>query len=91
MGEMYADTTCEGSGVSVPVLIPQRFVWPYGGTRVFLTGSFTRYLSHYFLVMTTLVAVAILILCYYNATFCNVMNGNSFTNVDLYVTDGRTI
>lgn len=46
MGEMYADTTCEGSGVSVPVLIPQRFVWPYGGTRVFLTGSFTRWANH---------------------------------------------
>lgn len=45
MGEMFAsvaDTASEGSGV----LIPQRFVWPYGGTRVFLSGSFTRWSDH---------------------------------------------
>ena len=24
------------------VLIPMRFVWPYGGSSVFLSGSFTR-------------------------------------------------
>ncbi|XP_020086691.1 sucrose nonfermenting 4-like protein isoform X2 [Ananas comosus] len=28
------------------VLIPTRFVWPYGGRRVFLTGSFTRWSEH---------------------------------------------
>jgi hypothetical protein len=25
------------------VLIPVRFVWPYGGRTVYLSGSFTRY------------------------------------------------
>ncbi|KAH1195902.1 Sucrose nonfermenting 4-like protein [Glycine max] len=35
-----------GSGVSGPILIPRRFVWPYGGTTVFLTGSFTRWSNH---------------------------------------------
>lgn len=52
VGEMFAsvvDGACEGSGVSGPILIPRRFVWPYGGTTVFLTGSFTRYLSYYLL------------------------------------------
>ncbi|RZC22199.1 Sucrose nonfermenting 4-like protein isoform E [Glycine soja] len=41
-----ADGAFEGSGVSGPFLIPQRFVWPYGGTTVFLTGSFTRWSNH---------------------------------------------
>ena len=44
-GEMFgpaANTGHENSGVSGPVLIPMRFVWPYGGRRVFLSGSFTR-------------------------------------------------
>eukprot|EP00262_Sarcandra_glabra_P006907 TRINITY_DN1946_c1_g4_i1.p1 TRINITY_DN1946_c1_g4~~TRINITY_DN1946_c1_g4_i1.p1 ORF type:complete len:503 (+),score=67.72 TRINITY_DN1946_c1_g4_i1:221-1729(+) len=36
----------ETSGVSGPVLVPTRFVWPYGGRRVFLTGSFTRWSDH---------------------------------------------
>ncbi|KAG4928826.1 hypothetical protein JHK84_054375 [Glycine max] len=40
------DGACEGSGVSGPILIPRRFVWPYGGTTVFLTGSFTRWSNH---------------------------------------------
>ncbi|ESW19034.1 hypothetical protein PHAVU_006G091100 [Phaseolus vulgaris] len=40
------DGTCEGSGVSGSILIPQRFVWPYGGRRVFLSGSFTRWSDH---------------------------------------------
>ncbi|KAK7397200.1 hypothetical protein VNO78_18367 [Psophocarpus tetragonolobus] len=40
------DGACAGSGVSGPVLIPQRFVWPYGGRRVFLSGSFTRWSNH---------------------------------------------
>ncbi|RDY11313.1 Sucrose nonfermenting 4-like protein, partial [Mucuna pruriens] len=43
---MFADTACDGSGVSGPILIPQRFVWPYGGTRVFLSGSFTGWSDH---------------------------------------------
>ncbi|KAK7258878.1 hypothetical protein RIF29_24467 [Crotalaria pallida] len=43
-----ADTGYEydGSGLSGPVLIPKRFVWPYGGRRVFLSGSFTRWSEH---------------------------------------------
>ncbi|KAF3454504.1 hypothetical protein FNV43_RR04952 [Rhamnella rubrinervis] len=28
------------------ILIPTRFVWPYGGRRVLLSGSFTRWLEH---------------------------------------------
>ncbi|OIW13568.1 hypothetical protein TanjilG_29309 [Lupinus angustifolius] len=31
------------SGLSGPIMIPKRFVWPYGGRRVFLSGSFTRW------------------------------------------------
>ncbi|XP_014518823.1 sucrose nonfermenting 4-like protein isoform X1 [Vigna radiata var. radiata] len=41
-----ADGACEGSGVSGSIMIPQRFVWPYGGRRVFLSGSFTRWSDH---------------------------------------------
>ncbi|PPR95875.1 hypothetical protein GOBAR_AA24799 [Gossypium barbadense] len=40
------DTGHGNSGVSGPLLIPMRFVWPYGGRRVFLSGSFTRWLEH---------------------------------------------
>ncbi|XP_068340617.1 sucrose nonfermenting 4-like protein [Pyrus communis] len=36
----------QSSRLSVPVLIPTRFVWPYGGRSVFLSGSFTRWLEH---------------------------------------------
>lgn len=36
------DSVGENSGVSGSDLILTRFVWPYGGRRVFLTGSFTR-------------------------------------------------
>ncbi|XP_057439383.1 sucrose nonfermenting 4-like protein [Lotus japonicus] len=36
----------EGDGVSGSILIPKRFVWPYGGTRVSLIGSFTRWSEH---------------------------------------------
>ncbi|KHN26574.1 Sucrose nonfermenting 4-like protein [Glycine soja] len=32
-------------GVAGTVLIPMRFVWPYGGRSVFLSGSFTRWLE----------------------------------------------
>ncbi|KAL6964766.1 AMP-activated serine/threonine-protein kinase regulatory subunit [Sarracenia purpurea var. burkii] len=41
-----ADPGHENSAVSGPVLIPWRFVWPYGGRRVFLSGSFTRWSEH---------------------------------------------
>ncbi|XP_029125652.1 sucrose nonfermenting 4-like protein isoform X2 [Cajanus cajan] len=30
-------------GVAAPVVVPKRFVWPHGGRRVFLSGSFTRW------------------------------------------------
>ncbi|GAU11514.1 hypothetical protein TSUD_345040 [Trifolium subterraneum] len=47
---MYASVTdrgYEGSvGGSGAILIPSRFVWPHGGRRVFLTGSFTRWSEH---------------------------------------------
>ncbi|XP_068317898.1 sucrose nonfermenting 4-like protein isoform X1 [Pyrus communis] len=36
----------QSSRLSVPVLIPYPFVWPYGGRSVFLSGSFTRWLEH---------------------------------------------
>ncbi|CAL9153811.1 sucrose nonfermenting 4-like protein isoform X2 [Musa acuminata AAA Group] len=36
----------EVAGVSGSALVPTRFVWPYGGRRVFLTGSFTRWSEH---------------------------------------------
>lgn len=36
----------ESSGVTGTVLVPTRFVWPYGGRRVFLSGSFTRWSEH---------------------------------------------
>lgn len=39
-GEMFgsgSDSGHESSGV-----IPMRFVWPYGGRNVFVSGSFTR-------------------------------------------------
>ncbi|KAK9288546.1 hypothetical protein L1049_017005 [Liquidambar formosana] len=35
------EPTREASGVVGTVLIPMRFVWPYGGRIVFLNGSFT--------------------------------------------------
>ncbi|KAI8023710.1 Sucrose nonfermenting 4-like protein [Camellia lanceoleosa] len=34
------------SGVLGPVLVPKQFVWRYGGRRVFLSGSFTRWTEH---------------------------------------------
>ncbi|XP_043709811.1 sucrose nonfermenting 4-like protein isoform X2 [Telopea speciosissima] len=46
---MYAsgtDSLPETNEVAVTVAIPTRFVWPYGGTRVFLSGSFTRWSEH---------------------------------------------
>lgn len=41
-----ADSTQVPTGAVGTVLLPVRFVWLYGGTRVFLTGSFTRWLEH---------------------------------------------
>ncbi|RWV89656.1 hypothetical protein GW17_00048187, partial [Ensete ventricosum] len=44
-GNMFSSGTeflQEVAGVSGSALVPTRFVWPYGGRRVFLTGSFTR-------------------------------------------------
>lgn len=35
----------DATGVSGGVLIPTLFVWPYGGTKVHLTGSFTRWID----------------------------------------------
>lgn len=35
-------TPHQSSGLPGTILIPMRFVWPYGGRRVFLSGSFTR-------------------------------------------------
>ncbi|XP_019425810.1 PREDICTED: sucrose nonfermenting 4-like protein isoform X1 [Lupinus angustifolius] len=37
------DSARDVGGVSGTVLIPMRFVWPYGGRSVFLSGSFTRW------------------------------------------------
>lgn len=34
-----------GGGVIPSVLVPTRFVWPHGGRRVFLVGSFTRWVD----------------------------------------------
>lgn len=34
----------DAGGVAGTVLIPMRFVWPYGGRSVFLCGSFTRWI-----------------------------------------------
>lgn len=40
------DASQDLSGTAGTVLIPTRFVWPHGGRRVFLTGSFTRWSDH---------------------------------------------
>ncbi|XP_077240733.1 sucrose nonfermenting 4-like protein [Tasmannia lanceolata] len=40
------DSAPETGGVAGTVLIPTRFVWPYGGRRVLLIGSFTRWSEH---------------------------------------------
>ncbi|XAR52609.1 hypothetical protein NMG60_11020759 [Bertholletia excelsa] len=40
------DAGQDNSVVTRPVLIPTLFVWSYGGRRVFLSGSFTRWLEH---------------------------------------------
>ncbi|XP_010931609.1 sucrose nonfermenting 4-like protein isoform X2 [Elaeis guineensis] len=40
------DSQQEPSGLAGAMLVPTRFVWPYGGKRVFVTGSFTRWSEH---------------------------------------------
>ncbi|CAI9764768.1 unnamed protein product [Fraxinus pennsylvanica] len=46
-GDMFgpgsSDSQLNNSGT---VFVPTRFVWPYGGRRVLLSGSFTRWLDH---------------------------------------------
>ncbi|XP_044486834.1 sucrose nonfermenting 4-like protein isoform X2 [Mangifera indica] len=45
-GQMFnpgMDAARETSGVSAAVLVPMRFVWPYGGRTVYLSGSFNRW------------------------------------------------
>ncbi|XP_020227815.1 sucrose nonfermenting 4-like protein [Cajanus cajan] len=37
------DSARNAGGVAGTVLIPMRFVWPYGGRSVYLSGSFTRW------------------------------------------------
>ncbi|XP_034707387.1 sucrose nonfermenting 4-like protein isoform X3 [Vitis riparia] len=41
-----AESGHENSAIPGTVLIPTRFVWPYGGRRVLLSGSFTRWSEH---------------------------------------------
>lgn len=48
-GEMFGSGSDSGqnhTGVAGAVLMPTRFVWPYGGRRVLLSGSFTRWQDH---------------------------------------------
>ncbi|XP_024026913.1 sucrose nonfermenting 4-like protein isoform X2 [Morus notabilis] len=46
-GGSGAESGHESSGGHAgSILIPTRFVWPYGGRRVFLSGSFTRWSEH---------------------------------------------
>ncbi|XP_015875088.2 sucrose nonfermenting 4-like protein [Ziziphus jujuba] len=41
-----SETGHENCGLSGSVLIPTRFMWPYGGRTVLLSGSFTRWSEH---------------------------------------------
>lgn len=67
---MFSPSMDSGRGVGVgvggvvagTVLVPMRFVWPYGGRSVYLSGSFTRYIFHFF------GGKALLFLFYYCAT-----------------------
>ncbi|KAJ6848271.1 sucrose nonfermenting 4-like protein [Iris pallida] len=43
---MFFPGTDPSQDSSAVVLIPTRFVWPYGGRRVFVTGTFTRWSDH---------------------------------------------
>ncbi|KAI3445330.1 hypothetical protein Pfo_001995 [Paulownia fortunei] len=42
---MFGSTDSETNKLGT-VMIPTRFVWPYGGRRVLLSGSFTRWQDH---------------------------------------------
>ncbi|KAJ7973357.1 sucrose nonfermenting 4-like protein [Quillaja saponaria] len=46
MFSSVTDRGQENNAISGPILIPKRFVWPYGGRSVLLTGSFTRWSEH---------------------------------------------
>lgn len=41
LGNMFGGTNSDTNKHGA-VVIPTRFVWPYGGRRVLLSGSFTR-------------------------------------------------
>lgn len=43
---MFSSVADSLQDLSGPVLYPVRFSWPYGGTRVLLTGTFTRWSEH---------------------------------------------
>ena len=46
---MFGSTLANNRGnsaASAQLVTPTRFVWPYGGRRVFLSGSFTRWTEH---------------------------------------------
>ncbi|WZZ83790.1 hypothetical protein YC2023_104362 [Brassica napus] len=46
---MFSSTLANNRGnsaASAQLVTPTRFVWPYGGRRVFLSGSFTRWTEH---------------------------------------------
>lgn len=43
LNKMFSPGTDMSQDASGVVLIPTRFVWPHGGKRVFLTGTFTRF------------------------------------------------
>lgn len=45
-GSGSGDSGQNHTGVAGTVLMPTRFVWPYGGRRVLLSGSFTRWQDH---------------------------------------------
>lgn len=45
LGNMFGGTNSDTNKHGA-VVIPTRFVWPYGGRRVLLSGSFTRWQDH---------------------------------------------
>eukprot|EP00249_Psilotum_nudum_P020274 c27632_g1_i1 orf=531-2006(+) len=40
---MFTESSASGSGLASTLVVPTRFVWPHGGRRVYLCGSFTRW------------------------------------------------
>ncbi|XP_047311013.1 sucrose nonfermenting 4-like protein [Impatiens glandulifera] len=46
MFDSTSDAPNNSNGATGQLLILTRFVWPYGGRRVFLTGTFTRWVDH---------------------------------------------